>query len=155
MRVKEGDLYVSSVEGHIVPRFGSARNGLKAQAIGVYPVVTMRANAQGEKEPTFDGMRWDTNEVVRVPRDAYIANLKDYDRALADRALKRRTKADFDAYMKEILAEEKKALDAVVAAQKKADEAAKKEALEDEAADKAAAEETKKAAASAAAGKQE
>jgi hypothetical protein len=104
MRIATGDLYVSSVEGFVVGRFGSGTSLTKGQNIGVYP--TTKTTVEGET--VFDGLRWDTDEVVLIPRAEYLAHLKAYDQELSADALKVRTKDDYDAWLKRQAAASKK-----------------------------------------------
>lgn len=108
MRVKDGDLYVSSVEGHLVSHFGSAMAGAKAPQIGAVPEFK---GDPVKGVPQFSGMKWNIEEIVRIPRESYVANLKDYDRAIAGKALRLRTKAEYDEYREKELAEEEKVLE--------------------------------------------
>jgi hypothetical protein len=128
MLFKDGDLYVSAVEGHVVARFGSETAQFKPQQIGVYPVVKTRKNGA----TVFTGLRWDLDEVVRIPREEYLAHLKSYDNAVTDGALKVRTKEEYAAFLE--------------AQAKRSDDEAKKAAADaKEAEEKAAAEAKKKA----------
>lgn len=124
MKILDGDLYVSSVQGHIVSRFGSSMGGMKSGQIGVYPESELTESGHN----VFQGMRWDTDEIVRIPRSSYVPFLKEYDAALGV-GLKLRTKDEFDAQQNAIEVAEKKAADdalkAVAEAAKKVAEAAK------------------------------
>lgn len=110
MKIQSGDLYVSAVEGHLVSRFGSAMSGLKAPQIGAYPDF----ETDSEGNPRFVGMKWNVDEVVRIPRDSYVRFIKEYDRAISDGALKLRTKEEFDAYIAREEAAAKTAADSSV-----------------------------------------
>ena len=138
MLVKDGDLYVSAVEGHIVARFGSARGDVKGGQIGVTPNVELDEKTGLAR---FTGMKWDLEEVVRIPRDDYVAHLKAYDEAIRAGSLRLRKAEEFKAQRDKVDAEEKKMLEEQAAAAKKAEDAAKKQAEE---AEKAAAAAKKK-----------
>lgn len=71
-----GYRYFSSVEGHVVGRFGST------SFIGV------------RRGP--DGWVWVTDDVYRIPIIEINRYVREYKRALADGSLKEVTKADFD-----------------------------------------------------------
>lgn len=141
MLLKEGDLYVSAVEGHVVARFGSGSATMKDSQIGVYPVVEATKNGGSR----FVGLRWDLGEIVRIPRESYLAHLKAYDNALADKSLKLRSKPEYDAFVEAQAAKTKAEED------KRKAEAAEKAKVEKEAAEKAVAEAAEKAKATEAA----
>lgn len=144
MLIPEGDLYVSAVEGHLVARFGSARGDTKGIQIGAYPETEMTPSWHN----VFKGMRWDLEEVVRIPRSSYVPFLKEYDAAISSGELKQRTKAEFEAYESKLAADAKKAEDDAKAAKAEADAAEAKAKAEADAA-------AKKEQAAAKAGKKE
>lgn len=107
--------YVSAVEGKAVARYGSGTATRSNMVIG----GVQRA----------DGYEIDPKAVVRIPLAEWTRYGKEYARALANKALKPRTKEDYDAWVK---AEEKRVDDE--AAKVKAEAAAKAKAEADEAA---------------------
>ena len=76
-------VYVSAVKGHLVNRFPSLRQPT-AQYIG--------AARKGKK------ITWDEDQVVAIPEQEWRKYRREYRRAVADGALKERSKADFDAW---------------------------------------------------------
>lgn len=116
------DLFVRSVEGHIVGRFGS-----RGQNIGVEFVYVEKPGTGGARE--YKGVKW-IDRIERIPLAQYEIHSGDYNRALADGSLKECTKAEFEAQEKKIAedakAEAKKAEAERKAAEKKAAEEAKK-----------------------------
>lgn len=94
MRDLSKDVYVSSVEGHIVARHGSGTVQTKPMSIGVYREV--RTKADGSTE--FVGMRWDTDEVVLLPAREFAFFAREYEEDLRVGTLKERTKADYEAW---------------------------------------------------------
>lgn len=84
MSDEASDLYVSSVQGHLVSRPGS-------------PTVLIGA-ARDIREPSK--IVWNTEQVVRIPESEHRAFLREYTRALRGGALVKRSKADFDAWVK-------------------------------------------------------
>jgi hypothetical protein len=74
-------LYVSSVEGRHVQRYGSET------MIGA--VI----------DRSVEGLvRWDTEKVVAIPEAEYQAYRAEYERLIREGSLVRRTAADFDAH---------------------------------------------------------
>jgi hypothetical protein len=110
-------LYCSAVAGHHVTRYGT-RTLIGAEIDLQHP----------------GNIRWDTNKIVVIPAAEYELHRLEYDRLLADGALKRRTAAEY----KTAQAAVEKAFDD--AAAKAKDEAEKAERKANEAAEKAAAE---------------
>lgn len=78
-------LYVSSVEGHLVPRFSTA-----STANPIYIGATR----------DFKTVTWDTNLVVIIPDAEWREYRREYRRALNDKALKERTEAAWKAQLK-------------------------------------------------------
>lgn len=72
-------LYVSSVEGAVVPRYGTAITGKKNTTIGVI------------WDPKVQGLVWNTEAVTLIPASEYRRHVKEYDRALKEGSLKRRS----------------------------------------------------------------
>jgi hypothetical protein len=107
------DLYVSSVDGHLVSRPGSS---------------VLIGATRDIREPTK--VTWDTHHVVKIPEAEVQAYRREYDRALRDKSLQRRDKAEFDAQVKREEAQaEKEAAERAKAeadAKAKADAEAKK-----------------------------
>jgi len=95
MRILSGDLFVSAVEGRMVSRFGSGSATVKEQQIGVYPETEELSTG----EVSFTGMRWDLDEVVRIPRAEYLKHLRAYDQELGAESLRLRTEADYTAWV--------------------------------------------------------
>ncbi|HEX4334698.1 MAG TPA: hypothetical protein VH062_02225 [Polyangiaceae bacterium] len=96
MKVPEGDLYVSSVEGHIVGRPGSGSPTTKPQWIGVR--AKMRARPDGSQE--LDELEWLTDEVHLIPAADVQAHLKAWQTELAAGSLKLQTKEEFETFCK-------------------------------------------------------
>lgn len=101
------DLYVSSVEGHLVTRHGT----------GLYIGAERDAKAEG-------GLVFNPELVVQIPEAEARAYSREYGRALRDGSLVQRSKADFDAQLAK-LDEQAKKEGAEREAKAKADEAAK------------------------------
>lgn len=93
------DLYVSSVPGHLVTRFGT---GLLIGA------------TRDQKDPSK--VTWDEELIVKIPEPEGRAYAKEYARALREKSLKVRTLADFDACNKKLEAASKAEADAAKAA---------------------------------------
>jgi colicin import membrane protein len=158
MRDLTKDVYVSSVEGHIVARHGSGTVQTKPMSIGVYREVKEKADGSTE----FVGMRWDTEEVVLLPAREFAFFAKEYEEELRVGTLKERTKAEYEAWSakreKESealrkrleaeakLSDDEKQRDADEKSLADAEEAAKSAAAEAEAAKKKAADLKKKLA---------
>lgn len=99
-------IYVSSVEGKLVTRYGSLEVG-RVQYIGA----------------SFDGVSkvtWDTKAVTAIPESEWNKFQREYKQAVANKELTLRTEEDFAAYRKKREADEKKAADAAKAAEAKA-----------------------------------
>lgn len=127
MRYPDGDLFVSAVKGRVVARFGSGTSTAKAQQIGVYPVV----EEQKDGTRVFVGLRWDEDEIVRIPREEYLSHLKAYDGVFAESELRVRTKDEFEAWLTKQAADSKAEVEKRVADEaKKAADAAKAETVE-------------------------
>lgn len=94
MKLPEGDLYVSSVEGHIVGRPGSGSPTTKPQWIGAYTKTRTRSDGSIE----FDGVEWRTDEVHRIPESDVQTHLKSYLTELSAGGLALRTKDEFEAF---------------------------------------------------------
>jgi hypothetical protein len=75
--------YFKSVEGMVVPRYGTAT------FIGV-------------KRDKTVGWVWDTARVVRIPESETVRYMKEYRRALADGAMVECLRADYDAQNAEV-----------------------------------------------------
>lgn len=88
--------YVSSVKGHLVTRFPSLRSSV-AQFIG--------ATRKGKE------IVWDISEVVAISDKEWQTYRREYRRCVADKAIVERTKEDFDKYVADKTAREKKVLD--------------------------------------------
>ena len=82
------DLYVSSVAGAAVARFSlvTRRAGL-GEMIGA---------TRSREDPTR--IVWDEEAITLIPGAEYQRYLREYNRALREKSLRRRTKAEFDAY---------------------------------------------------------
>jgi len=74
-------LYVSSVEGHHVTRYGT----------GTLIGATVDLEHPGN-------LRWDTEKIVAIPEAEYLAFKREYDVLLEDDALKKRTAEEYAAY---------------------------------------------------------
>ncbi len=78
--------FFSSVKGHIVSRYGTATKGTSAQRIGVTRKETSPKGAiAGEVE-----LEW-TDEIVAISAAEAATYATEYDRHVADGALKERT----------------------------------------------------------------
>lgn len=95
MKLPEGDLYVSSVEGHIVGRPGSGTPATKPQWIGVR--AKMRRRSDGSQE--LDQLEWLTDEVHRIPAADVQAHRKAWLIEIEAGSLKLRTQAEFEAFL--------------------------------------------------------
>lgn len=82
--VDENDLFVSSVEGHLVSRHGTG--------------LLIGADRDPVK-PTE--VTWDTERVVKIPAAERASYSREYGRALRDGALKARTREEFAAMVKD------------------------------------------------------
>jgi hypothetical protein len=83
---KQGEpVYVSSVKGKAVARYGSGTPGTRNLAVGA------------RQTPT--GYEWDEDAVVVIPRAEWTRYRKEYGRAIREGALKMRTAADHAAYL--------------------------------------------------------
>ncbi len=98
--------YFSSVQGRVVPRYGTDT------FIGV--------------KRTSSGWGWDEERVVAIPAAECSRFGREYQNAVRLRALKVRTREDYDAYLKKVAEQEKERAQAAEAA-KKAAEAAEAE----------------------------
>lgn len=149
MRVPDSDVFVSSVEGHIVPRFGAVSPTARAPWIGCYPVYETKKNG----DVNFVGTKWDQDEVVRIPQSEFVSHLKDYSRAVDCGALKLRSAAEYEAGQKAQAAtskQEGEAIEKAAAEEKKAAEKLAQDAAEaKKAAEKAAQDAAAKAASAA------
>lgn len=97
----DSDLYVSSVEGHLVSRFGTARPGVGNQLIGA-----SKAPKIGKDDKPITGpdgsvldwvLAWHTDEITWIPAAEHERFFREYRRAIEDGALTVRTKAEFEA----------------------------------------------------------
>lgn len=79
-------LFVSSVEGYAVTRYGSGTPSRRATLIGAQRVPGR-------------GIVWDTREVVALTEDELRQYSKEYRGAIADKALRQRTEADWKAWI--------------------------------------------------------
>ena|GEM_PF-2634085 len=75
--------YFRSVEGMIVPRYGTT-------------------TFIGAKRDKTVGWVWDTARVVRIPESETVRYMKEYRRALADGAMVECLRADYDAQNAEV-----------------------------------------------------
>jgi hypothetical protein len=80
------DLYVSSVNGHAVARFGSGSERVPNLLIGA---------SRDPLKPTE--IAWNEDAVVRIPEAEATRYAREYGEAIEDGALKKRTKAEWDA----------------------------------------------------------
>ena len=78
-------LYVSAVRGHLVTRFGTARPGAQS-FIGAHRVPGSPAE-----------IVWDEQTIVPLSEAEVARYRREYQRALDGGALKRRTRAEFEA----------------------------------------------------------
>lgn len=91
----EFSLFVSSVEGHAVTRFGTRPPSL----IG----ATRTTKPAGNKPHYWSGdssITWDTKTIVPIPTTEYARYRSEYDGAIAAKSLVRRTREEWDAQMK-------------------------------------------------------
>lgn len=70
-------LFVSSVEEHLVTRYGT------------------RTFIGAERDK--NGIKWNTKAIVAIPHDEYRRYRREYDRALRDKSLTPRTEAEWNA----------------------------------------------------------
>ena len=75
--------YFKSVEGMIVPRYGTS-------------------TFIGAKRDKTVGWIWDTTRVVRIPESETVRYMKEYRRALADGAMVECSRTDYDAQNAEV-----------------------------------------------------
>ncbi|AUX31927.1 MULTISPECIES: hypothetical protein [Sorangium] len=75
-------LFVSSVEGSLVSRFGTGR--------GSYIGAT-----RDIKDPTL--ITWDVNRIIPIPASEYARFRRAYDKAIKDGSLKLRTREEYEA----------------------------------------------------------
>lgn len=85
-------LYVSSVEGHLVSRFGSKFG----QTIGAKRSI---------EKPTE--IEWFTDEIVPIPQTEYQSFRREYESAIRAGSLRRRTEAEYLATQMKNDSEEK------------------------------------------------
>lgn len=86
-------LYVSSVEGHLVTRFGTT------QRIGGVPSPGLLIGAERDRtDPTK--VVWDESKIVHIPEAEASAYAREYARAIREGALHKRTEAEFEAAAK-------------------------------------------------------
>ena len=71
--------YFSSVKNHVVPRYGSPRY------IGV--------------RRTNEGWDWDTERIVPIPENESVRYGREYNRALREGALLKKTEQDYKKYL--------------------------------------------------------
>jgi hypothetical protein len=117
------DLYVSPVKGHVVTRYGTASSKrvkgpvdpktgkatFKILSNNNQVIGGARRRAVVEKTVAPNGSTFDLTQrpfeeadpevVEMIPAAEYAQFRKHYDRSLAEGALTRRTKADYDAYL--------------------------------------------------------
>jgi hypothetical protein len=83
-------LFVSSVEGHAVTRYGTTKS------IGGVPSPGLLIGA--ERDPgNPNKVTWDTNQVVHIPEHEARIFAREYARALRDGALVKRTEGEYIA----------------------------------------------------------
>ena len=82
-------IYLSSVEGHAVARFGTASNGRPNELIGA---VRMKGGA---------GITWNTKAITPLTEREFGAYRREYMGAIAEKALTVRTEDDYRARVKE------------------------------------------------------
>ena len=90
--------YFSSVQGHIVPRFGA-----QGQYIGAKLIPSGEEVARSLLGPSGQGSflwGWDTTKVVRISEKEFVLYGREYTRALKSGALVQRTAKDYDKYIK-------------------------------------------------------
>lgn len=80
--------FVSSNEGHAVSRFGSAIGGRHGELIGA---------TRDPSDPTC--VTWDTDAIVPLTVAEYARYRREYERAIRHGALRRRTEAEYAAYL--------------------------------------------------------
>ncbi len=100
-------IYLSSVEGHAVARFGTASNGRPNELIGA---VRSKGGA---------GITWDTKAITPLTEREFGAYRREYMGAIVEKALTVRTAEDYVAWAKEQKDRAKKML------KEQADEAAR------------------------------
>lgn len=97
----DSDLYVSSIEGHLVSRFGTARSGVGNQLIGASKAP--KTDPDGKPLAGPDGsvlewvITWHTDEITWIPAAEHTRFSREYARAISDGGLLPRTKAEFEA----------------------------------------------------------
>lgn len=74
-------LFVSSIRGHLVARFG-------------YGAIFIGARF----DPSVEGnVRYQTDDIVHIPETEYQAHKREYDAAIANGSLRKREQAEFEA----------------------------------------------------------
>lgn len=106
-------VYVSSVEGKIVTRFPSLHQPV-AQYVGARRVLPKRNPREkpGLRKETRPKIVWNTEEVVVIPFVEWNKYRREYRRAVADGALKIRTKEDHEKWLSKREEDSKKAKEA-------------------------------------------
>lgn len=110
--------YFSSVEGHIVPRYGAPN-----QYIGARLEPSGEKVARSLLGPSGEGSFvwvWDTKHVERIQVEEVTKYGREYNRALKDKSLKERKVKDYESYIKSVEAAEKKAAKERAAAKEEA-----------------------------------
>jgi hypothetical protein len=86
--MSQGDgIFVSSVEGHLVTRLGTN---------------TLIGASRDPRAP--DRVTWELDAIIAIPGPEYIAHKREYDRALREGGLRKRTEAEFAAYQQALQA---------------------------------------------------
>ena len=92
-------IYVSSVKGNYVRRFGTEQYiGAKLVPSGE-PVARSLA---GESAEGSFYIEWDEKEITRIPETEFNLYGKEYRRLFKNGGLKKRTQKDYDAYIKSV-----------------------------------------------------
>ena len=81
-------LFVSSVEGHAVTRYGTTR-----YARGIPSPGLLIGAERDPREPTK--ITWFPNVIVHIPENEVASYSREYARAIREGALKKRTEAEY------------------------------------------------------------
>ena len=106
MRGKENNgeyRYFSSVEGHIVPRYGAMGQYIGAKLVpsGEKSEYRSLLGPSGLGSFSWD---WDTDKVIRIALNDCVKYGREYSRALASGSIIERKERDYDNYMKSLSA---------------------------------------------------
>lgn len=91
--------YFSSVEGHLVSRYGTATQTKGPQQIGAKR-ITPPSDATWRQTDAPVGVVWDLEVIVAITAKEAQAFGREYDRAVNEGALRERTAEEYVAYLK-------------------------------------------------------